>query len=223
MKKTLFATIALAISVVGATDTTSVPAQAPAFGTAEPSPESQDAPNPVDELTQAIYVHPLMVQATLGNDSVPFFLPITYERELGHGKSLAIQPTFIFGNIATPLQGEPKISAVGLKAMLAYHIFFNGVRAKGFYVGPALEALYLHASRAAFQDSYGDSYPVATADEVGAGVLGFVGWRGKWRRWTMFVDLGAGGQLVHVSGNSGYSISARGLAIDADLGFGIPF
>lgn len=173
--------------------------------------------------SQAIYVHPVQALVTAGIDSIPTYVSVTWERELGHGRSFTLQPTAIFGSVKNNHIDAPKYSTGGLQLAAAYRLYFNGQASEGYYFAPAIELVYLSVSRGAYIDRYDDAYPSASATGKGIGFAGFFGHRSKWENFTLYYDIGAGWQSVSASGNNGYTVSKSGLLLDANLGLGIPF
>jgi hypothetical protein len=181
-----------------------------------------------DVHTQAIYVHPLITLFTSSISSVPTEVFVTYERELERARSVTIQPLIAFGSVqgSTPAGAPvppPKMDVFALGANVGYRDYWNGKVAHGGYLGPVVEFGYATASRP-MENFPGGTYLSGKATAFGVGAIGVVGYRGKWNGFTMFADIGIGGQFTSVSGTGGNpGVSDNGLLIDANLGFGIPF
>lgn len=183
---------------------------------------------PTDEKSRAIYAHPAMtVISALGASSgaIPLILPVTYEREMGDGKSWTVQPTLVFGSLKqTAINNEeaPKLSVFELRLLGTQRNYFNGNVSEGWYWAPAVSLGYARISQPFKQGRYG-YWSAVDINGYGAGALAYVGWRGKWSELTMYVDGGLGGQYISLSGTGNQSYAKSGVAFDLNIGMGKAF
>lgn len=201
---------------------------------ASEAPALDAAPQPV-ERTQALYGHPTVtvitaLSALSGN--TPLIVPVTYEREMGDGKSWTLQPMLAVGTY-NPMDTvrhktdngydvAPNQSVFAVGILGTQRNYFNGKVSKGWYWAPALKLAFTHVSQPFKQgkEGYWSSIDV---NALSIGGLGYVGWRGKWRAFTMYVDGGLGGQYSKNIGTGTQDYTASGLAYDLNIGMGKAF
>jgi hypothetical protein len=103
---------------------------------------------------------------------------LDYERLLpGHHLTLLISPVFAIGNAVTTGHDVSSQFGVGLQASL--HIFVFEEAPRGFYFGPLVGAMYLHATKGGL-----------SASTVSPTVLAMVGW--SWLLGSFALDGGVG-------------------------------
>lgn len=192
------------------------------------------------ERVQALYAHPhsTVVQHLSAPEggNVPFILPLTYEREFDDGKSWTLQPTISIGSqsqndtafyaedhsLSEGYELAPDLDIIQFQLSASQRSYFNNKVCKGWYWAPAVNVLYAHISQP-YQDGKKFDWPARTMSALGIGVLGYVGWRGKWGAFTMYVDGGLGGQCIKYMGNSSRDLAATSLTLDLNLGMGRAF
>ena len=174
---------------------------------------------------------------TLAIGSIPTWWYITYERELGNGKSITLQPLFTTGEFdpeffdAGEDENPIEVSQFGL--MGSYRIYTNGEKSRGHYFAPALMFSKLTVSQE------GNTYesiigPVRDEDIEITGTtfaaLVYTGYRGKSGSFTWYIDAGIGFQKVSLDitgDNSDFEeiedLSKTGLAVDVNYGIGFAF
>lgn len=198
------------------------------------APALYAAPQPV-ERTQALYGHPTMtVISALGasTGSIPFMIPVTYEREMGDGKSWTLQPNLAFGTLASNdsvphlydrgYDKAPDFSVFQFLVTGTQRNYFNGQVSKGWYWAPALALGYARVTRP-FKQGQDGFWSAVDMNGFIVGAMGYVGWRGKWGAFTMYVDGGLGGQYVAASGSGTQDFTESGLALDINIGMGKAF
>lgn len=197
------------------------------------------APQGSVERVQALYAHPhstVIQHLSAPDDKAPFILPVTYEREFDDGKSWTLQPTISIGSqsqndtafyaeghsLSEGYELAPDLDVIQFQLSASQRSYFNGKVCKGWYWAPAISVLYAHISQPS-QDGKRFDWPARTMSGLGLGALAYVGWRGKWGAFTMYVDGGLGGQCIKYMGNSSRDLAETSLTLDANLGMGRAF
>ena len=158
-----------------------------------------------------IFFHPVITVLSLAAKELPACFALTYERHMDGGVSLVLQPQLALG--AQEIE-DTEISQFSVAGLLGLRRYFNGTT-RGMYMQAAGFATIgtLKAEQKGTSNS-------GEADMSVYGILGYLGYK-----WThVFMDIGVGFQAgngtVELNNGTEVDISARGRAMDLNLGFG---
>lgn len=169
-----------------------------------------------EEAGSALYFHPTAT-AILAAAGVPTAY-ITYEKEMGSGRSWTLQPFFGAGSFKDsddPVSTD--ITQFG--AITSYRLYRHGVESQGWYFAPALALCYMDLKRESYSLGYFRS-PEQSGSATQFGGLGYVGYRSrKQSAFTWFWDIGAGFQSISTTGDV-EAQQSTGLLVDMNLGLG---
>jgi len=227
--------ILLAIASTQAQDSTATPPVAPAAPTTAPvaakAPTAPDKPN-------ALYIHPVSTGLTLVISAIPTWWYFTYERELGNGRSITLQPMFTTGEFDPEIFGADEdenpitVSQLGITA--AYRIYTRSEESRSSYFAPAIMFSKLTVGQeGSYSYNYADARVQEEDIEISAttfGALIYGGFRSKGGTFSWYIDGGIGFRSVslEVTGDDTdiddiEDYSNTGLAYDVNYGIGIAF
>lgn len=215
-----------------AADTTA-PAAAPSVQA--PAPVKPAPAAPALDKPNALHMHPIATGVTLAVNSIPTWWYFTFERELGNGKSITIQPVFVTGEFAPEVFDDEddnpiEVSQFGVTG--AFRFYTNGQESRGNYFAPAIVYSKTTASQEGLEistpfGSYKEDDVEITATVFGA--LVYAGYRGKNGAFSWFIDAGLGFQNVTLDASDGTDLDevaekvSSGIAYDVNYGIGIAF
>lgn len=149
-----------------------------------------------------IYLHPV----TLGlSGGIPGFtwITVTGEVEKDEDDTFILQGSFIS-------LGSDDLNVNSFSVRGGINNYLNGEQ-EGVFLSPRGFVEF-----ATFNDDFLDQ----SATAFGGGILGHVGYAGKWESAAMFIDAGLGYQFFSVSGDDIEGATGAGLSFDLNFGVG---
>ena len=165
----------------------------------------------------SIYLHPVTLISTLAVKEVPLFLYLTGEFPLSRFNSLIVNPSLWTGSNDNGLDFLRVGSGVGIRR------FANG-EANGLYLQLMGSLHYLSIEQKIYSASASISGPLAD-------ILGYIGYSAKYSGISVFFDFGLGYSFSSIKAKGSidddswaYDLGNNaGLALDINIGLGIPF
>lgn len=203
--------------------------QAPAPVKPAPAVASLEKPN-------AFHMHPIFTGVTLAVSGIPTWWYLTYERELGNGKSITIQPVFTTGQFEPDMIGlnddENPVEVSWFGVTGAFRIYTNGSESRGHYFAPAFMYSKATGSQEGRVHTLGTSSYKEDDDEITVttvGLLVYTGYRGKNGAFSWYIDAGLGYKNVSFDTSDDTDLDevedklGSSLAYDVNYGIGIAF
>lgn len=150
-----------------------------------------------------IYLHPITLGLTAGVPGLTW-LTVTTEVEKDEDDTYILQGSFI------NLGAEDELSVQSYSVRAGINNYLNGGQ-EGVFLSPRGFVEF-----ATVKDKILD----LSATAFGGGLLGHVGYAGKWDGVAMFIDAGLGYQVFAVSGDEIDGATGAGLSIDLNFGIG---
>lgn len=166
------------------------------------------------EKSSALYFHPVAT-GILAAAGVPT-LYLTYEKELGSGRSWTLQPLFGSGTFKDSDKLETDVTQFG--AITSYRFYHNGAESRGWYAAPAVGLCYMDLKRESYDVGW-FTIPEQSGSATQFGAMGMLGYRSRKQSFTWFWDIGLGFQALSTTGDV-EAQQSTGVLVDMNLGLG---